>query len=153
MNYVRTFVCGLTWLGLTSMAIAQATDSDDGRIVWLRSASEAAELARETGKPILVYARSENCYYCDLLQKKTWQDPRIAAQINRDMIPLKLTLEENKEAIEAMKIKGFPSTIVFSADRQYVARIDGYVTAGEFMSRMAKVRLTLAQQSPVTVVR
>ena len=44
-------------------------------VKWLRSATEAARLASETGKPILVYVRSEHCHYCDLLQKKTWQDP------------------------------------------------------------------------------
>ncbi len=107
---------------------------------WLSSAAEAARLAKESGKPILVYVRSENCAYCDKLQEDTWQNPRTQALVMREMIPLKLTLENNPDAIEAMKVKGFPSTILFTPDRQYLVRIDGYVTPEEFMNRISKVR-------------
>lgn len=112
--------------------------SGNPEIPWLRSATEAAKLSQATGKPILVYVRSKNCHYCDLLQQNTWQDPNTRAKVMRDMIPLKLTLEENKEAIEAMKVKGFPSVIIFSPRREYLGRIDGYVTPEQFQSQVSK---------------
>jgi thioredoxin-related protein len=119
-----------------SQPAESAKSTARAEIAWLRSATEAAKLSQETGKPILVYVRSKNCYYCDLLQQNTWQDPAIKAQVMRDMIPLKLTLEENKEAVETMKVKGFPSVIVFSPRREYLSRIDGYVTPTQFQSRI-----------------
>lgn len=122
-------------------------DSDGQEVKWLRSATEAARLAGESGKPILVYVRSEHCHYCDLLQKKTWQDPATRSMIMREMIPLKLTLEENREAVEAMKVKGYPSTIVFSASREYLARIDGFVTPEDFQKHLLKARMASRSQA------
>lgn len=118
-----------------------ATQNQNPEIPWLRSATEAAMQSQSTGKPILVYVRSKNCYYCDLLQKNTWQDQATRAKVMHEMIPLKLTLEENKEAVEAMKVKSFPSVIIFSPRREYLARIDGYVTPEQFQSQVSKAML------------
>lgn len=116
-------------------------------IPWLRSATEAAIQSQATGKPILVYVRSKNCHYCDLLQKNTWQDPATKARVMKEMIPLKLTLEENKEAIEAMKVKGFPSVIVFSPRREFIGRYDGYMTPEQFQTQVSKSLLANQPQN------
>jgi len=139
------------WLAAT--ANAQDVSANNQEVKWLRSAAEAARLARETGKPILVYVRSEKCHYCDLLQKKTWQDPATQKLIMREMIPLKLTLEENREAVEAMKVKGYPSTVLFSASREYLARIDGFVSPEDFQKQISKVRLAMRPTSPQQPIR
>lgn len=134
--------------GTTSASVAQ----NSAEIPWLRSATEAAIQSQKTGKPILVYVRSQNCHYCDLLQKNTWQDQATKERVLREMIPLKLTLEENKEAIEAMKVKGFPSVIIFSPRREYLGRIDGYVTPEQFQGQVAKAMLAhqTNHSAPVT---
>lgn len=125
-----------------------ASGKSNAEIVWLRSPSEAARQSQATGKPILIYVRSQNCYYCDLLQKNTWQDPATKAKVMREMIPLKLTLEENKEAVEAMKVKGFPSVIIFSPKKEYLGRIDGYVTPEQFQAKFSQN--TAAHSTPTS---
>lgn len=125
----------------------------ENEIPWLRSATEAAIQSQTTGKPILVYVRSKNCHYCDLLQKNTWQDPATKARVMKEMIPLKLTLEENKEAIEAMKVKGFPSVIVFSPRREFIGRFDGYMTPEQFQSQISKTMLASQPQSNGSIKR
>lgn len=124
-----------------------AATTAGSEIPWLRSATEAAIQSQATGKPILVYVRSKNCHYCDLLQKNTWQDPATKARVMKEMIPLKLTLEENKDAIEAMKVKGFPSVIVFSPQREFIGRYDGYMTPEQFQSQITKTLLANQTQN------
>jgi thioredoxin-related protein len=145
---IFTLVCALS-----SSLIAQQPATTNPEIPWLRSATEAAKLSQSTGKPILVYIRSQNCHYCDLLQKNTWQNPETRTRVMRDMIPLKLTLEENKEAVEAMKVKGFPSVVIFSPRREYLARIDGYVTPEQFQSKVSQTLVAQNPQSPSTIKR
>jgi thioredoxin-related protein len=128
----------------SASSVANAAGSE---IPWLRSATEAAIQSQNTGKPILVYIRSKNCHYCDLLQQNTWQDPATKARVMKEMIPLKLTLEENKEAIEAMKVKGFPSVIVFSPRREFIGRFDGYMTPEQFQSQISKTLLANQPQN------
>ncbi len=111
-------------------------------IRWLRSAEQAAAMAAQSGKPILVYIRSANCHYCDLMQSNVWQDPASVAAVNRDFVPLKLTREDNPEAVQALQIKGFPSTVIFAADRTYVDRLDGYVEPEKFLKAVGRAKQT-----------
>lgn len=125
---------------LLTTCLYSATLSAQDSVRWLTSAQEAADEAARTGKPILVYVRSASCYYCDLMQKDVWQNPQAASVIKRDFVPLKLTHEKNPEAVEALQVKSFPSTIVFSPKRKYLHRIDGYVKSAEFLLQMKKLR-------------
>ncbi len=127
-----------------------ATDLRGEGVQWLRSATEAANAAEKTGKPILVYVRSASCHYCDLMKRNIFDNPTASEQVMRDFIPLKLTREENAEAIKSLGVKGYPSTFVFSADRRYVGRIDGYVEPQEFAAAMNKARTATA---PTKLVR
>lgn len=109
-------------------------------IQWLRSAEQAATQAAQSGKPILVYVRSANCHYCDLMQTNVWQDRATVDAVMRDFVPLKLTREENPEAVRVLQIKGFPSTVIFSADRRYVDRLDGYLEPEQFRAAVGKMQ-------------
>lgn len=109
-------------------------------IQWLRSAEQAAAEAAQTGKPILVYVRSANCHYCDLMQTNVWQDAATVETVMRDFVPLKLTREENAEAVKVLQIKGFPSTVIFAADRRYVDRLDGYLEPQQFRAAVGKMQ-------------
>jgi uncharacterized protein YyaL (SSP411 family) len=139
--------CIICWVSLGTVP------SYGQEVQWLRSAEQASALATQTGKPILVYVRSASCHYCDLMQTNVWQNPGAAAVVMRDFIPLKLTREENPEAIEVLKIKGYPATIIFSPDRQYVERVDGYVEVEKFLSVVNKIRLASHPSSAPSTLR
>lgn len=130
----------LCWLVLGWLPSSLTGSLRAEEIEWLRSAEQAAEVAAQTGKPILVYFRSANCHYCDLMQANVWQDPHAADTVMRDFVPLKLTREDNPQAVEVLQIKGFPATIIFTTDRRYVDRLDGYVDAQRFKAAVAKMQ-------------
>lgn len=125
-------------LAVLGMGIGQTESFGQTSIAWLRSAQQAADIASKSGKPILVYVRSASCHYCDLMQSNVWEDLATAEIINRSYVPLKLTREENAEAVRSLKIKGFPTTLLFSADRKYLHRIDGYMEGPRFLGEMQK---------------
>lgn len=114
-----------------------ASPGNSSGIAWLTSATQAAEVAGRTGKPILLYVRSASCHYCDLMQSDVWENPEAAAWVQRGFVPLKLSREQNAEAVRSLGIRGFPATLIFSPDRQFVHRIDGYVKVGEFLNQIA----------------
>ncbi len=118
-------------------------------IRWLRSAEEAAHVAATLEKPILVYVRSAGCHYCDLMQRNVWEDPVAASTVMQGFVPLKLTREENAEAIEALHVKGFPATLIFSPQRAFVGRLDGYVQRDKFLSAMREARVASADSQPL----
>lgn len=107
---------------------------------WLTSAEKAANEAEKTGKPILVYVRSSSCHYCDKLQADVWEDPQVAAHVAKNYIPLKLSSQKNPTAVKSLKVKGFPTTLVFSAKRVFVSKVEGYRPRGSFFAEIEKSR-------------
>ncbi|MCA9159234.1 MAG: DUF255 domain-containing protein [Planctomycetales bacterium] len=135
---VQRVVTTIVLAAVSAILLANVGRTEE--IQWLRSAEQAGELAAQSGKPILVYIRSANCHYCDLMQSNVWQDPATVATVMRDFVPLKLTREENPEAVKVLLVKGFPTTVIFTADRRYVDRLDGYVEAERFRAAVGKMR-------------
>ena len=74
------------------------------------------------------------------MQRKVWQDPKTAARVSRDFVPLKLTREENAEEVKVMQVKGFPATLVFNAERKFAHRVDGYVDPEKFQAELDKAQ-------------
>ncbi|MEZ6153491.1 MAG: thioredoxin fold domain-containing protein [Pirellulaceae bacterium] len=74
-----------------------------------------------------------------MMQSNVWQDPTTVDTVMRDFVPLKLTREENPEAVKVLQVKGFPTTVIFTADRRYVDRLDGYVEAERFRAAVGKM--------------
>lgn len=138
MFFTKQLVLAL--LALCSSGSLFSSWSKAQEVQWLRSPEQAAEIAAKTGKPILVYIRSAACHYCDLMQKNVWQDPETARIVMRDFVPLKLTREDDAESIEVLQIKGYPSTLLFSSQREYVSRLDGYVEPPKLLSAMQQAR-------------
>ncbi|GIW96817.1 MAG: hypothetical protein KatS3mg111_0150 [Pirellulaceae bacterium] len=131
--------CLLLLTGLWLHAEEPHTASLQEGIPWLDSAAKAAELSMAHRRPILVYVRSARCGYCDLLQKNVWEDRRVGAWVRTNFIPLKLTREAHREHLEVLQVRAFPTILVFSPDLKYLTRIDGYVDADGFLTRMARV--------------
>ncbi|GAB5404945.1 MAG: hypothetical protein Aurels2KO_31760 [Aureliella sp.] len=132
---------------LTIMACALGSTSkqaDAQEIRWLKSAEQAALQAEKTGKPILVYVRSESCHYCDKLQHDVWEFPQAASYVAKKYIPLKLSKELNPAAVESLKIKGYPTTLVFSPQREFVAKVEGYMPAGALFAKISQSESTTA---------
>lgn len=110
-------------------------------IAWLSSAEEAAEIASRTGRPILIYVRSSTCHYCDLLQKNVWGNSEASEFVTRNFVPLKLTKEQNPESVAAMKVKNYPTTLIFDSNRNYLGKVEGYLPLEPFLAEVvAKTR-------------
>ncbi len=137
-----TTCCSLMVLPLVVCLASGGAMAQDrkGAVQWLRSAHEAAEESEATGKPILVYVRSKSCHFCDKMQDEIWDDPDTAKLIMQEFVPLKLTNEENRAAVQAMKVTGFPSTLLFSPGLKYLGRRNGYLPRDQFLNAISTLQ-------------
>ncbi|HBE67092.1 MAG TPA: hypothetical protein DDW52_02985 [Planctomycetaceae bacterium] len=141
---------------LATLAIAAlfCTTSSAEEMKWLTSAEKAAVEAEKTGKPILIYVSKKNCFYCDKMQKDVWCHPTATRRVLRDFIPLKLSLERNPAAVRALKVKGYPTTVLFSSKRSFIGSLPGYKQPAEYLTALDRAKTgKLAQQAPATKVR
>jgi uncharacterized protein YyaL (SSP411 family) len=62
-------------------------------VAWQDWGPEVLELAQQTNRLILISSGYFACHWCHVMQRESFQDPDIAAELNRHYIPVKLDRE------------------------------------------------------------
>jgi hypothetical protein len=67
---------------------------------WHPWGEEAFDRARAEDKPIFLSVGYSTCYWCHVMERESFSDPAIAAQINAGFVPVKLDREERPDLDE-----------------------------------------------------
>jgi len=65
----------------------------DDPVDWYPWGKEAFARARELGRPVLVSVGYDSCHWCHVMQRESFRDPEIAAQINDGFVAVKVDRE------------------------------------------------------------
>src|SRR5690349_22037731 len=69
----------------------------DNPVDWYPWGPEALERARQEDKPILLSVGYSACHWCHVMAHESFEDPQVAAQMNRDFINIKVDREERPD--------------------------------------------------------
>ena len=127
-----------------------AQDSD---IKWL-SFEDAIALNKKNPKKILVDVYTNWCYYCKVMDKKTYSSSKVATYINKHFYPVKFNAEQKENlifndsifkyvkqgrrgyhefAVALLEGKlSYPTTVFFDAKEQVITRLPGYLTVKNY---------------------
>ena len=64
---------------------------------WYPWGEEALALARQTGRPILLSVGYSACHWCHVMAHESFEDPDIAASMNRNFVNIKVDREERPD--------------------------------------------------------
>jgi uncharacterized protein len=80
---------------------------------WYPWGSEALDRARVEDKPIFLSIGYSACHWCHVMERESFEDEALAAQLNRDFVPIKVDREERPDlddvymaAVQAMTGSG-----------------------------------------------
>jgi uncharacterized protein YyaL (SSP411 family) len=74
------------------------TDPHTGpQVVWHSWGPEALQLARETGKPILLAIGYETCHWCQVMTRESFEDPATAELMNQLFINIRIDRDERPD--------------------------------------------------------
>lgn len=113
-----------------------------GAIPWIRTEAEAIEMAKKTGKPMMIDFTAEWCAACHEMEKYTYTDPRVVAAAEK-FVPVMLDCtEESDPAILAVQKKygvtGLPTVVFVTPDGKMLGGTVGFVEADDFLPEMLK---------------
>lgn len=120
------------------------------KINWL-SVEEATALAADDPRPIVIDLYTDWCYWCKVMDKKTYTDDKVIRYINEHFYAVKMDAESRKDVEWQNKEFGynpvrkvndfslyvtngqlsFPSTVIFPSLKDGPAAIPGYMSPGE----------------------
>ena len=91
---------------------------------WYPWGQEALARAKDEDKPILLSIGYSACHWCHVMERESFENPRIAAQMNADFVSIKVDREERPDldgiymqAVQAMTGSGgWPMTVFLTPD-------------------------------------
>jgi thiol:disulfide interchange protein DsbD len=109
-------------------------------ITWLTDEAVGVAKAQELGKPMIIDFTADWCAACHEMEKLTYTDPGVVAAAG-DFVTVMVDCTSNDPTIRALQQKygvlGLPTVVFVQPDGTQVDRTFGFVSAEEFLPRMA----------------
>src|SRR5438128_12157138 len=123
---------GLGWLALLAVVVgchkANAPEP---------SLAEALQQAKADGKLVMIDFYTEWCGYCKKLDETTWKDAKVQAWLGEHAVVVKIDAEREEKLAAKYEVESYPTILFLRPDGSEVHRLDGYVTATEFLAEVA----------------
>jgi hypothetical protein len=78
-------------------------------------------------KAVFLHFTAEWCYFCEAMDKETFQDPEIISSLNENFISIKVDYDRETRTSDLYRITGLPDTIFIAQDGQIIGRRPGYI--------------------------
>lgn len=116
-------------------------------ITWLDFTQAALDKAKAENKLIYVYAHSNSCYPCVLMNQSTYTDPKVIAIISKNFVPILIEGDDNFELIEEMGASRYPSALIYDSVGNYITTINDFVGADEILPKLKSILNSNSSQS------
>jgi len=117
---------------------AGSEDATAAKIQWVTNLAEGLRLARESGKPVMLFFTADWCAPCLELKKYVFTDKHVVAASTR-LINISIDADKDYETLSAYKVRGIPAVFFLSPRGEIVSKYGGDRSAGSFAKEMKAV--------------
>ena len=117
---------------------AGADDVSTNKIQWVSDLNEGLRLAKENGKPAMLYFTADWCAPCVELKKHVFSDRKVA-EASRRLVNIYVDVDRNHNAAAEYRVRGIPAIFFLSPGGEIVGRYLGDRTPSSFVKQMNAV--------------
>jgi uncharacterized protein YyaL (SSP411 family) len=141
MRFVGAVVALVLGLGA---AEAAPLDNKDG--FWSEWSEATFERAAHEKKFVIVSLQSWWCPWCLTMNKETWADPEVRAELKDHFIPVHVDQDSRPDISQRYERWGWPATIIFGPDGTEIVKLRGFYSPKFFIPVLKE---TVKDPSPV----
>ena len=78
-------------------------------------------------KKVFIHFTADWCYYCGVMEKKTFKDPMIISSLNENFISIKVDFDKETTTSNQYGVRGLPDTIFIAENGSIIGRRPGYI--------------------------
>ena len=140
--------CLLAALAATLLAPSTVW-SDANGVVW-RTNFDAAKLeAAETNRLLLVHFWATTCAPCRVLDQTVFNQPHVAAALERDYVPIKVDVDGAPALQRAFRITQWPTDVVINPQGEVVAKLSCPQSAEAYLGQLQTLARHYRQTSMI----
>jgi len=132
------------WLG--------ASSSDAAQVNWQKDLQTAAKLAEQSKRPLLLQFTADWCGYCHKMEKETFRDGRVVAQIESCYLPVQVNFDANRKLANSLGVTSLPTTAVVFVDSKNVHLLEGFQSPGVMIAELTKLCPVVPRQPARAVI-
>lgn len=109
------------------------------KVKWSESLEESFESGKVNGKPLLILfvtKQGEEASICQRFATDTLTNPDIAGFVNKKFNPVRFDYDSNIKIAVKYGVKKLPAMVIVTPDDKYNIRLEGFISDGEFSSRI-----------------
>lgn len=119
-----------------SHPVSAATSASEEKSLFATlSFEKALEQAKKEKKLVFVDFFTTWCGPCKMLDKTTWQDPKVIRWLTENTIPLKIDAEKEVELAKRYGVRAYPTMVFIKPDGKILDTIIGYHPPEKFLPK------------------
>lgn len=140
MNPGKFLILAIAWAGIADAAcgVSHAASKNDEETakaaptLWLTDYDAALKRAKADGKTVVVDFFATWCGPCQLMDEKTFADPRVRQRL-KNFVTLKVDVDKQPELARRYGVSSLPTSGVLAADGKPLAGAAGYLPVDQFL--------------------
>ena len=117
-------------------AVSRLREGTD-RVAWATDLPTAARAAGATGKPVLLDFAAGWCGPCRDMERTTWADAAVAADVARRCVPVHVDIDVHPELAKRYDVRAVPTLVLTTADGRELRRVEAYQSADDVRTWLA----------------
>lgn len=110
-------------------------------IAWAGTYQSGRQLAKESGKPMVIFFTGEWCVPCRIMKRTVWADEKVESMVNAEFTPILIDMgdpDASSAALERYNVHATPTTIIADAEGKLLEQINGAMTKPKLLSLLEK---------------
>jgi YHS domain-containing protein/thiol-disulfide isomerase/thioredoxin len=130
----------LAGTNLPAGALAQAPTG-----AWLHNYQQAAQLATQQGRPLVVHFHASFCGPCRQMDRDTLSTPEVKRMLRDGFVGVKVDLEQHPEVGQQFGVELMPTDIFLGPDGTEISRSTGNTPKLQYLATMSRIEARFAQ--------
>ena len=108
---------------------------------WQTEYQAALQIARKTGKPVLIDFAASWCGPCQLMERQVWSDAEVQQRLAKKVVPLKIDVDsaQGETLAQRYTIQAVPTMLLVDGSGKEVFRF-GFASADDLNALLDRIR-------------